>query len=242
MTMTDMTSQPKLDDGELDLLGEFLDGIGPSAMNLEEMDGYFAALVCSPNRVQMSQHLPRVWGEEFAFSGAEEASQILGLLMRHWNTVASTLARTLQVPDCYLPVLLEDEDGVARGNDWARGFMRGVSENPVGWRELIDSDEEGGSILPMMILAHEDDPDPKMRYPAIQAQKREDLLIQMIAGLTRIYAHFAPDRALGADAGPQVAPAPLRRVGPKIGRNDPCSCGSGKKFKLCCGAPPPPLH
>ena len=29
---------------------------------------------------------------------------------------------------------------------------------------------------------------------------------------------------------------PVRRLEPKIGRNDPCSCGSGKKFKKCCGA------
>lgn len=28
---------------------------------------------------------------------------------------------------------------------------------------------------------------------------------------------------------------PLVRASPKIGRNDPCSCGSGKKFKKCCG-------
>jgi preprotein translocase subunit SecA len=28
----------------------------------------------------------------------------------------------------------------------------------------------------------------------------------------------------------------LRRAGPKIGRNDPCPCGSGKKHKKCCGA------
>ena len=27
----------------------------------------------------------------------------------------------------------------------------------------------------------------------------------------------------------------IRNQGPKIGRNDPCSCGSGKKFKKCCG-------
>jgi len=26
------------------------------------------------------------------------------------------------------------------------------------------------------------------------------------------------------------------RVGPKIGRNQPCPCGSGKKYKKCCGA------
>jgi len=29
--------------------------------------------------------------------------------------------------------------------------------------------------------------------------------------------------------------APVRREGPKIGRNDPCSCGSGKKYKKCHG-------
>ncbi len=29
---------------------------------------------------------------------------------------------------------------------------------------------------------------------------------------------------------------PVRRATPKIGRNDPCPCGSGKKYKKCCGA------
>jgi hypothetical protein len=29
--------------------------------------------------------------------------------------------------------------------------------------------------------------------------------------------------------------APYKRTGPKIGRNDPCPCGSGKKHKKCCG-------
>ena len=31
------------------------------------------------------------------------------------------------------------------------------------------------------------------------------------------------------------APAPYVRTQPKVGRNEPCSCGSGKKFKKCCG-------
>ena len=31
-------------------------------------------------------------------------------------------------------------------------------------------------------------------------------------------------------------PVPTVRQGPKIGRNDPCPCGSGKKYKKCCGA------
>ena len=29
--------------------------------------------------------------------------------------------------------------------------------------------------------------------------------------------------------------APIRRSGAKVGRNDPCPCGSGKKYKKCCG-------
>ena len=33
-----------------------------------------------------------------------------------------------------------------------------------------------------------------------------------------------------------VGPEPIRREEPKVGRNDPCPCGSGKKYKKCCGA------
>lgn len=32
----------------------------------------------------------------------------------------------------------------------------------------------------------------------------------------------------------RTGPAPVK-AGPKIGRNDPCPCGSGKKYKQCCG-------
>ncbi|MFB6240325.1 MAG: SEC-C metal-binding domain-containing protein, partial [Gemmatimonadota bacterium] len=34
--------------------------------------------------------------------------------------------------------------------------------------------------------------------------------------------------------GEPVAPQPVRRE--KVGRNEPCPCGSGKKYKKCCGA------
>jgi len=38
-------------------------------------------------------------------------------------------------------------------------------------------------------------------------------------------------------AGMQAAPGQtVRRAEPKVGRNDPCPCGSGKKYKKCCGA------
>jgi hypothetical protein len=45
------------------------------------------------------------------------------------------------------------------------------------------------------------------------------------------WACFQPD---AEDDGPR--PAPIRRDASKVGRNDPCPCGSGKKYKKCCGA------
>ena len=42
-------------------------------------------------------------------------------------------------------------------------------------------------------------------------------------------APFVPTTSLPAPA------TPVRRSEPKVGRNDPCPCGSGKKFKKCCG-------
>jgi uncharacterized protein YecA (UPF0149 family) len=39
-----------------------------------------------------------------------------------------------------------------------------------------------------------------------------------------------------AAAGQNLAPAAKDAEGHKVGRNDPCPCGSGKKYKKCCGA------
>jgi hypothetical protein len=44
----------------------------------------------------------------------------------------------------------------------------------------------------------------------------------------------APSSEAAAPA-PPAAPKPLRRDAPRVGRNDPCPCGSGKKYKKCCG-------
>jgi preprotein translocase subunit SecA len=54
------------------------------------------------------------------------------------------------------------------------------------------------------------------------------------------YQHANADNEIAGSTGDRgaaiaVTPAPAR-TGPKIGRNDPCPCGSGKKYKSCCGA------
>jgi uncharacterized protein len=228
-------AQQPLNDDELDRLGDFLEGVGAPAMNLEMLDGFFAALICGPDMVLPSEYLPHVLGEDHCFDSNDQAVEILGLVMRHWNTIASALALTLEKDDVYLPLLLEDENSVAHGNDWAHGFMRGVRLNPDGWSELLGSDETGGPMLPILILEHEHDPDPASRSPEIKPEFRDELLQTMIAELTLIYRYFAQHRQ-------SAGQVPLRRQGPKIGRNDPCPCGSGRKFKHCCSASAPTFH
>ena len=55
-------------------------------------------------------------------------------------------------------------------------------------------------------------------------------------GLERLLASTAPLAPRRGLAVGGSAPAVPVRAGPKVGRNDPCPCGSGKKFKKCCGA------
>jgi preprotein translocase subunit SecA len=53
----------------------------------------------------------------------------------------------------------------------------------------------------------------------------------------REYKHAEASGLTGADAGErsEAVQQPMMRPGPKVGRNDPCPCQSGKKFKQCCG-------
>jgi preprotein translocase subunit SecA len=45
-----------------------------------------------------------------------------------------------------------------------------------------------------------------------------------------------PKQQLTFSGAPKEAPAPVKRTQAKVGRNDPCPCGSGKKYKKCHGA------
>src|SRR5215210_7579097 len=171
--------------------------------------------------------------DEDAFANPQQLKGFLDLVMRHW----SAIAETLQSGDVFLPLLLEDDDGVAHANDWAHGFMRGMALRQEDWAELMEDEDHGGWLVPILALAHEHDPDPSMppyREP-MSADRREQLIVGIAAGVTAMYRYFEPRRRMQADL--RGRQATHRRAVPKIGRNDPCACGSGKKYKQCCGRP-----
>lgn len=220
---------------ELDRLQQFLSGCkGGKAMNIEEMDGFFAALIAGPEIVMPSEYLPEVFGGEAedapAFQGLEGANDILGLMVRHWNDIAGTLSED----EVYLPLLLEDENGVERGNDWARGFIRGTQMRRDGWAELAADDDHAGCLIPMFMLYHEHDEDPALRPSPISPKQRVKVIDYMTAGLVGAYRYF---RQRGKPEARAHGARP-RRPRSKVGRNDPCPCGSGKKTSVAVAARP----
>lgn len=222
-------SQLPLSKAELDRLANLLNDLNDDAMNLEMLDGFFAALICCPELVPPNEYLPQIFGGEISFQSDEQAGEMMGLIQRHWNAIASDLIHTLEVDDVYIPVLMAEEDTPPQANDWAYGFMCGVGLRPHSWQELITNEENFALMLPIMILHHEHDADPATRSPEITPEKREKILQSMIANLTHIYRYFEPHRMAQS-----AAPAPMRRHSVKVGRNDPCPCGSGRKYKQCC--------
>lgn len=229
-------------DPELETLGEFLDQMwDDGAMDLEELDGFFAALHCCPELVLPSEYLPVVLGSEDALENEElfpnlEAAQLFfGLITHHWNAVGDAF----RSGDFFMPLLLEDEDGEAYGNSWALGFLRGTDMRRGLWMEILENENKAGWFVPIFALAHENDPDPELRtYPEpMTDEQREKLLAGLSVMVTEMYQYFAPHRERNAAAKRDQALFARREQKPeKIGRNDPCYCGSGKKYKKCCGA------
>jgi len=230
-----MIRQP-LTDAELERLSAVLKRFGDKrSMNLEQLDGFLAALICCPDIVPPSEYLSEIWGDDIVLEDAFAAKPILedflSLLMRHWNAIIDTL----NSGEVYLPLLVPDENGFTTANDWANGFLRGMELRKEHWADLLDDEEHSGSLVPIFALAHEHNPDPAMRpyKKPVSAELRETLIVGAAAGMNRIYRYFEAQRSSENELFSQTTT--FRRSMPKIGRNEPCPCGSGKKFKQCCG-------
>src|SRR6478672_7878895 len=138
-----MKSQP-LTETELDQLSAVLERFGDErSMNLEQLDGFFAALICGPELVPPSKYLPKILGDQTVFEDTSSAQVFMSLLMRHWNAIVDTLSSG----EVHQPLLLEDESGIAHGNDWANGFLSGMEFGKEDWALLLEDEEYGGSLV-----------------------------------------------------------------------------------------------
>ena len=89
------------------------------------------------------------------------------------------------------------------------------------------------------VLTPAEDPFAKLsQYSYVQADKQQDRSFASF-DTSRFALAGQPDgeqQQPGERLRPRVKQQPIRRSGPEVKPNDPCPCGSGKKFKKCCGA------
>ena len=206
----------------------------PDALSLEGVDGLFCALIASPALVMPHEYLPVILGGalgEEMLGDLAGVQEMMALLMRYWNAIA----HDFEHETVHLAYIEEPGVDGTTGRAWARGYMRGTKLAPDGWSRIFQDDREG-HVLTIPIAAGEVDPSwPK---EPLTAETSDELLRDMFAGAARAYRYFKEDRLAHAQAAAQRAQrsSPYERTSPKVGRNDPCPCGSSKKYKRCCGA------
>ena len=233
--MKNSLSEP-LNDEELDRLDDFLldrmddqisDEIAASdgdegILGVSELDGFLTALVSGPNVIVPSRWLPAMWGvEEPVWESAEEFQEIFGLIARHQNSIAATL---LQEPEAFEPMFCERE---VKGkkylivDEWCHGYMRGVALDADAW-SASDAGIEP-LLRPIQLWGTEEG------WRKIDAMSDADQIREQnaIASSVRALHKYWLDRR-------DLQGAPIRRSSAKVGRNDSCPCGCGRKYKHCC--------
>ena len=239
----------------LDALCRRLSGFEPG-ITLEWLDGAMAALIAGPRTVVPDEWMPLLFGDvwERAIADPEDLAASMDTLMRRWSVLASQLQpqRLFDDPDrLYFTPLIDEFDPAERdawvaegklsveeaadwpltGEGWAVGFMEVVDRLAEDW-QLPGSDaalELQGCLRCIEALTERDaaklKADLSIRYRGKSLDR--DALIDE--------ACFAVQDLRGFWLEHATRPPP-RRVEQTPGRNDPCPCGSGRKYKKCHGA------
>lgn len=244
-------ARPRLTDSEIDALFELMSdaSLQEDAMTLEMADGYMTACIVGPLPVPVHYWLETIFAQPTLplAHDTERQQRLLHLLLhRHADIEASlslsgkettidTAFRPLsaQVPaeDCITPYR-KDQNGERLGRwamgDWAEGFRIAITDaDEKEWMPMMLSSDMVGLITPVMLYSMGYNPD----RPDYQIDDDEQLFAWLIGSIYGIRIWW-----LEYNQQPSNAAVPFFREFEKVGRNDPCPCGSGKKYKKCCGA------
>ena len=207
-------------------------------MLLSEFDGFCAGLIVCPEMIPPSEWLPLVWGPNGApeFESDDALRQALDFVMGHYNGVA----RSLMPPALgYGPLLDHDTrtDEII-WETWVCGFERAMRLRIDAWERIVESsDEEAAASVTMMLALHgiaEGESDlPRSSIEDLR-ERAPDLIADIVLALNRWTKGSRRSGPFPTEATAFGAPVPFR--GRRVGRNEPCPCGSGRKYKRCCGA------
>lgn len=216
-----------LAEAELDELEQFLmsDATPEEAMDISMLDGFLTALAIGPNTLPPSRWLPEIWGGPMTWADEAQAKRIMSLVFRHANEILFTLR---SYPDEFAPLLYEnlyEGKKIPVIDEWCAGFVQGMALDEASWQPLMETDE-GADLLDTILLYGTEAGWETLRKDSALAGRHEEFVAGLGDCVIGIMEWWLPARK---------AKSTLRRETPKVGRNDPCPCGSGKKFKQCCG-------
>jgi uncharacterized protein len=224
-----------LDRVDLQVLDRFLmsERSPPESMMLSDLDGFLTGIAVGPELVLPSEWLPLVLGGDAPkFADEVEAKAILGAIMGRYNEILCQLA------DWDLdPVFWADRDNTLIAADWAEGFLQAIMLRADAWERLFKSKRDGQLLVPILALCGDENGESLLSIPPDDKDRVMEEATEFIpACVAAVDAYWRAKRPrqvwMPAAEGP---PSQSAHASIKIGRNHPCPCDSGKKFKKCCG-------
>ena len=236
------TVQAQLADEQLDRLETLLDDPAlAEAMRLDEIQGYLCAALSGPQAIPEDELLVDILGSEEALES--DAGQEAAGLLRAFATALEAELAAGEPPVLLLYPKDDSEDSPSDYLPWCQAYLAGVDGAEEDWFEALgeteaDDDEEirdqisylDERLFPLMVLTGEAESAAREHGEEWAEGEELDEVINdceedLPQAVTDIYRFWLAKR------GTQT----IRREEPKVGRNDPCPCGSGKKYKQCCG-------
>jgi uncharacterized protein len=206
-----------------------LDGDEP--MLLTELDGFLAGILVCPDLIMPGEWLPMVWGavnKDAAplFENNKQVEQLVGLIMERYNAVAVDLQRG---PGHYAPLFdVDPRHDEILWEIWIDGFDTALQLRPGAWARLRGGDEGVRSALADLVTL--------VQIGRGESTLSKEQVDDLTAKAPDLIPHYI--ETLNAWRISQQVAGQVRAEGPnfgKVGRNEPCPCGSGKKYKRCCG-------
>jgi uncharacterized protein len=237
MTPPDRAVGRPLTDAELDRLEHLLDSpaLGDTAMRTDVLHGFLAAVASAPVPIPRERWLEEALGQGDA-AALPEQREARALIERMYADVARLLLEGHGVEPLLYPEA-DEADAADEALDyapWCEGYLAGMALAEPPWSEFAAGDELAALIAPFLALALEGAPREASVPGPLDDLTPEELAEYPCSARERL-PEAVQDVYDWLDARRPKA-EPLKREAPKVGRNEPCPCGSGRKHKRCCGA------
>ena len=213
----------------LDDLDDYLssDEAPPECMLLSDLDGFLTGIIVGPGTSPPDEWLPVIWGREAPrFEGAGQAEAAVGAIMNRYDEISRQIKEEM-----FQPILWRSADtGTVIASDWAYGFGQAIALRPDRWTKMVKS-EAGLLLLPIMMLCEGKEIFNELGLDVAEESQAIEEALEVLPTTVLAIADYW--RMSASQKNSFVAG--MRSIS-RTGRNDPCPCGSGKKFKKCCGA------